>query len=438
MAVMVTRSLASAYLYWLTKIGLYKLESGYIIISKLLKSQNCLKTEDKNVSQSLMPPMGVGNEFIIPHAKVPVVAVAAVVSTPAPVPVAPIVAVPTLEDVELDFENVAKRRRSPWKQLASLFHRYTVGAFALLFLLVGGSGILVYGAYESAQITLATNSSQALRIPATPLRGPNTTVALAEVPQAMQRIAGQPLTITIGDQATVTVGPETIQTWLQIAQNKKQGVAYIHVNETAIAKSINDAAAPYIRSAANQVAVTYADGTSAVIVAGHNGTKLGDTTAAKQQIAQNLLSARGIQTNLPMDTIAFAALTPANFDKMIEVNVASKQMWLYEKGNLVKQYPISAGAPATPTPIGQYKIYSKLANQDMTGFNADGSKYFQPHVHWINYFLPGGYAVHGNYWRPLDWFGAVNSSHGCVSLPDDQAKEVYDWAPIGTPVITHY
>ena len=113
-------------------------------------------------------------------------------------------------------------------------------------------------------------------------------------------------------------------------------------------------------------------------------------------------------------------------------------MWLYDKGQLTKTYPISAGAAATPTPIGQYKIYSKLAVQDMKGFNPNGSKYFQPHVRWINYFLPGGYAVHGNYWRPLSWFGAVNSSHGCVSLPDDQAKEVYDWAPIGTTVITHY
>jgi lipoprotein-anchoring transpeptidase ErfK/SrfK len=74
----------------------------------------------------------------------------------------------------------------------------------------------------------------------------------------------------------------------------------------------------------------------------------------------------------------------------------------------------------------------------MKGFNADGTKYLQPHVHWINYFLPGGYAVHGNYWRPLSWFGNINSSHGCVSLPDDQAQWVYNWAPIGTTVITHY
>jgi lipoprotein-anchoring transpeptidase ErfK/SrfK len=141
---------------------------------------------------------------------------------------------------------------------------------------------------------------------------------------------------------------------------------------------------------------------------------------------------------VPTETQPFASVTPTAFSKLIEVNVVTKQMYLYDNGNLTKTYPISAGAPVTPTPIGQFKIYQKLAVQDMKGFNADGTKYLQPHVHWINYFLPGGYAVHGNYWRPLSWFGAVNSSHGCVSLPDDQAKEVYDWAPLGTTVITHY
>jgi lipoprotein-anchoring transpeptidase ErfK/SrfK len=112
-------------------------------------------------------------------------------------------------------------------------------------------------------------------------------------------------------------------------------------------------------------------------------------------------------------------------------------MWVYEKGQLVNQFAVSAGAPATPTPLGRFQIYQKLAVQDMKGYNANGTKYFQPHVHWISYFLPGGYAVHGVYWHPLSWFGVNNSSHGCVGLPDATAEWVYDWAPIGTTVITH-
>jgi hypothetical protein len=196
----------------------------------------------------------------------------------------------------------------------------------------------------------------------------------------------------------------------------------------------------YVQAPRNEVVAIH-NGAPEVIVTGRNGTKLTDPGTLQTQasaIAKTLLDAKGMQFNTPLDTLAYASVTPAAFDKLIEVDVVTKQMWLYDNGNLTKQYPISAGAPETPTPIGQFKIYSKLSIQDMKGFNTDGSKYFQPNVRWVNYFLPGGYAVHGNYWRPASWFGVRNSSHGCVSLPDYQAKEVYDWAPIGTTVITHY
>ncbi|MEK7059829.1 MAG: L,D-transpeptidase, partial [Patescibacteria group bacterium] len=81
-------------------------------------------------------------------------------------------------------------------------------------------------------------------------------------------------------------------------------------------------------------------------------------------------------------------------------------------------------------------IYAKHAQQDMRGNNVDGSRYFQPHVRWINYFYKD-YAIHGNYWRPLSYFGNINSSHGCVSLVDGEAEWIYAWASIGTPVIVH-
>jgi lipoprotein-anchoring transpeptidase ErfK/SrfK len=111
-------------------------------------------------------------------------------------------------------------------------------------------------------------------------------------------------------------------------------------------------------------------------------------------------------------------------------------MYAYEGTTLVRTFLISAGAPATPTVIGQYKIYSKYISQDMRGANVDGSSYFQPNVPYVLYFY-GGYAIHGNYWRPTSWFGNINSSHGCLGVTPDDGAWIFDWAPIGTPVITH-
>ena len=52
---------------------------------------------------------------------------------------------------------------------------------------------------------------------------------------------------------------------------------------------------------------------------------------------------------------------------------------------------------------------------------------------WVTYFHRG-YALHDTPWRSS--FG-YSGSHGCVNLPVSVAKQVYDFAPLGTPVVVH-
>jgi lipoprotein-anchoring transpeptidase ErfK/SrfK len=60
-------------------------------------------------------------------------------------------------------------------------------------------------------------------------------------------------------------------------------------------------------------------------------------------------------------------------------------------------------------------------------------RYDIPDVPYTMYFY-ADYALHGAYWH--NNFGNP-MSHGCVNLPVDVAKWMYDWAPIGTMVVTH-
>ena len=70
----------------------------------------------------------------------------------------------------------------------------------------------------------------------------------------------------------------------------------------------------------------------------------------------------------------------------------------------------------------------------MRGSNADGTDYETPNVPWTSFFHRG-YALHGAPWRTS--FG-YSASHGCVNLPVPVAKWIYDFAPLGTPVVTHF
>ena len=122
-------------------------------------------------------------------------------------------------------------------------------------------------------------------------------------------------------------------------------------------------------------------------------------------------------------------------EKWIDVNLSQHTMTAYVGGTVAHAtVKMVDGAPATPTDVGTFRIYLKNPMMTMRGQNADGTDYETPNVPWSSFFN-GGEALHGAYWRESYGYSA---SHGCVNLPIPIAKWIYDWAPIGTPVVTHH
>jgi lipoprotein-anchoring transpeptidase ErfK/SrfK len=111
--------------------------------------------------------------------------------------------------------------------------------------------------------------------------------------------------------------------------------------------------------------------------------------------------------------------------KRIELDLSEQSLTAYEGGTEVLSGLVSTGIARYPTPPGEYKIIRKVRSQVMSG-----PGYYLPNVEWVSYFL-GGYAIHGTYWHSN--FGQP-MSHGCVNMTNDDAKWIYQWAPLGTPV----
>lgn len=382
------------------------------------------------------PARVVGNEFLVPRPGLQIAAAAPAVNLK-PVVVIPVVpeAAPPTFAVAVHSPKKQSSRLGPFQHLIDYAHKHSLVSFALLFLAVGASGLQVAAGYRTAQIEASVPQNFHVSRPAQPRGGINMSVPVSQLAPTLQTITAQPASFTIGNQ-TAALGGSTLKSWLQVVTDHKTNTAYIHVNDTAINASLQALAQKYSAAAVNQVSVDHGGGPQ-VISPGRNGLQVSVPDGLAKSIAKTLLAAKGMEAPLNAAPQAFQAVTPAAFSKLIEVNLVTKQMYLYQNGQLYKSYAVSAGKPSTPTPIGQFHIFEKLAVQDMRGTNPNGTPYFQPHVHWINYFLPGGFAIHGVYWHPPSWFGAINSSHGCVGLLDDQAQEVYDWAPLGTTVITH-
>jgi len=249
-----------------------------------------------------------------------------------------------------------------------------------------------------------------------------------------QALVSQPVSFTIAGNA-VTAKPADIANWIELTPVPKSKTVDVTVDSGKILQYINKIAGYYIRQPRSRL-ITNTSGGQVVLDTGSNGIDVVNKDQVAATVAQQLLLNKGVNIDLPVYYAVAQTVEVQPYDKWIVVDVTTKRMYAYEQTNLVRSFLVSAGAPATPTVLGQYKIYAKYASQDMTGANADGSRYFQPAVPYVNYFY-GGYAIHGNYWRPQSWFGNINSSHGCVGVNVDDGAWIYDWAPIGTPVITH-
>jgi lipoprotein-anchoring transpeptidase ErfK/SrfK len=233
----------------------------------------------------------------------------------------------------------------------------------------------------------------------------------------------------------ITPSKDDIAGWIELSPVNKEKTVDVNVDSGKVLQYINKIAKPYVQPPRSRL-ITNTENGQVVLDAGANGIDVVQKDKTASDVAKALVDGKGVKSDLEIKYAAAQTVEVQPYDKWFVADVTTKHMYAYEGTNLVKTFLVSAGAPATPTVLGKYAIYTKYRSQDMSGNNADGSRYFQPAVPYVNYFY-GGYAIHGNYWRPESWFGNINSSHGCIGVNVADGAWIYDWASIGTPVIVH-
>ena len=295
-----------------------------------------------------------------------------------------------------------------------------------------------YGLVDPYDMLLSTASKLSLQIIKLQTLSVNpalTAAVLEPYKTVLEKTIDQPVKFTIGNQI-VTPSPSQIADWLDITTDDKTKKVTITPNSGKIVSYINTIAAAAIHPAVARVEINQPDGSTKILVNGINGVDVLNKTDVATSVSNTLLNGSGVNLSLPVSYQPFKTISTGSYPKWIEIDLTSKRLYAYEYANLAATDLVSAGAPATPTVTGQYAIYAKYDQQTMSGANVDGSTYVQPNVPWVNYFYKD-FAIHGNYWRPISYFGNINSSHGCVGLRDNDAEWIYNWAPIGTPVVIY-
>jgi L,D-transpeptidase catalytic domain len=105
--------------------------------------------------------------------------------------------------------------------------------------------------------------------------------------------------------------------------------------------------------------------------------------------------------------------------KHVEADLSRQVMVLAKNGKVDEIYPVSSGAPATPTILGKFRFYRKDP-----GYNNIG-------MYYSVYFIRG-YATHGYHSVPT-----YPASHGCLRNPIPDSKHIYNWIDIGDPIYVY-
>ena len=163
------------------------------------------------------------------------------------------------------------------------------------------------------------------------------------------------------------------------------------------------------------------------------------TVAQIEQLAGGLLVSdkvlqQAMQTNLPA--------------KALTISLKEQVVRAWDHGKVVFTTLATTGRPGLETDPGSFKVYAKNSPWTMHSPWPKGSPYWYPDskvkmVMWFN----GGDGIHDAYWRAYygpgteyahyDPFGENTGTHGCVNVPYSAEVWLWNWTPIGTPVIVY-
>ena len=126
----------------------------------------------------------------------------------------------------------------------------------------------------------------------------------------------------------------------------------------------------------------------------------------------------------------------------IEVDLSEQHMYFYQNGEDIFESDIVSGDMRysdRQTPAGIYTLYYKKSPDVLRGEKKpDGTYEYETQVtYWMPFVY--GQGLHDASWQTS--FGGdtykTKGSHGCINLPPDQAKIIYETIDKGYPILLY-
>lgn len=249
----------------------------------------------------------------------------------------------------------------------------------------------------------------------------------------MNRFKDVTITYTFGDQKELLAGTE-IAKWINggtgtgMTIDEQKAVAYIK----SLADKYDTYGKPHVYKSTSGREVTI------------NGNYGWQINQQEELVAlKNMINNCSSQTREPAYSQTAASRNGYDFgNTYVEIDMGEQKLYMYKDGECIVNTPIVTGNVSKnyTTPEGLYTLYYKERNRILRGPKlADGSYSYESPV---SYWMPfnGGIGLHDATWRGK--FGGTiyktNGSHGCINMPLNAAKTVYENVYKNIPILCFY
>ena len=106
----------------------------------------------------------------------------------------------------------------------------------------------------------------------------------------------------------------------------------------------------------------------------------------------------------------------------VKISTSAQRLYVVEGNEVLLATPVTVGKASSPTPQGDFRIYSKVAHRRRISQPDAG----YPMTYWME-FKPA-YGIHWGFVKPYP------NTMGCVRMPLIAAQEVFDIVPKGAPL----
>lgn len=249
----------------------------------------------------------------------------------------------------------------------------------------------------------------------------------------MNRFKDVTITYTFGDQKELLAGTE-IAKWINggtgtgMAIDEQKAAAYIK----SLADKYDTYGKPHVYKSTSGREVT---------INGNYGWQINQ----QEELAalKNMINNCSSQTREPAYSQTAASRNGYDFgNTYVEIDMGEQKLYMYKDGECIVNTPIVTGNVSKnyTTPEGLYTLYYKERNRILRGPKlTDGSYSYESPV---SYWMPfnGGIGLHDATWRGK--FGGTiyktNGSHGCINMPLNAAKTVYENVYKNIPILCFY